>query len=368
MSNLADPYEQSQASRLALLVKWGLPSCIIFTLCYAAVGFLTNLPQLYLLSAIVFLTIVPLQITRALAPTNQSLAALVIYGAGLFDMGAIALSAPEILPVISTSMPLLLLIVQPYLPAHLFQRTIIVTTLITLAYMITASFVRIFPPIPAGAAATINIVFVPTLMSLCGLMLWQNTGQILGLLADLRSAYERVQRANEGLETKVAEQTHDLRAALTDVERRAADQARLLAEVEAQRSAILEMSVPLLPIRDDTLVMPLVGALDSARMQQAQELALERISRRRTRHLIIDVTGVLVIDTQVASATISLARAVRLLGATVLLVGLRPEVAQSIIGLGVDLSDLRTYSDLQGAIVAISGSTVPTSAGARPRT
>lgn len=366
MSNLVAQYEHDQTARLVLLAKWGLPSCVIFTVCYAAVGFLTSLPQLYLLAVIVFLTIVPLQITRALAHTDPTRAALVIYGAGLFDMGAIAFSAPEILPVISTSMPLLLLIVQPYLPAHLFQRTIIVTTLITALYMVVASFVRIFPPIPAGAAATINIVFVPTLMSLCGLLLWQNTGQILGLLADLRAAYTRVQRANESLEAKVAEQTRDLRAALSDVERRAADQARLLAEVETQRNAIIEMSVPLLPVRSDTLVLPLVGALDSERMRQAQERALERVSRQRTCYLIIDVTGVLVIDTQVAGAILGLARAVRLLGATALLVGLRPEVAQAIIGLGVDLRDLRTYSDLQDAIVATSGGAAPP-AGARPR-
>ena len=106
----------------------------------------------------------------------------------------------------------------------------------------------------------------------------------------------------------------------------------------------------MLPINRDTLVMPLIGALDTTRLMQVQEQALGRLAATRARRLLLDVTGVPVIDTQVAQGLIRVVQAARLLGAQVILVGIRPEVAQSIVGLGVQLTGIRTFSDLQSAL------------------
>ncbi len=164
--------------------------------------------------------------------------------------------------------------------------------------------------------------------------------QIAGQLATL----------NATLEAQVAQRTAALQQALHELEQRAAEQARLLAENEQQRQAIRELSVPVLPIRETTLVMPLVGALDTARLADMQQQALEQIARANARDLFIDVTGVPVIDTQVAKGLIQVVEAARLMGTRVTLVGIRPEVAQTLVTLGIDLRSIRTFSTLQAAL------------------
>jgi rsbT co-antagonist protein RsbR len=152
------------------------------------------------------------------------------------------------------------------------------------------------------------------------------------------------------LEQRVADRTADLRCALDEVEARAREQEQLLAENRQQRATIREMSVPVLPVMDSTLVMPLVGALDTERLRLLQDQALRAIERTSVRTLILDITGVPIVDSQVAQGLMVVVQAARLLGAEVLLVGIRPEVAQAIVGLALNLPGLRTYSDLQSAL------------------
>jgi len=127
-----------------------------------------------------------------------------------------------------------------------------------------------------------------------------------------------------------------------------AAQVRLQHEIiAAQRSVIHELSTPIIPISDKILVLPLVGAIDSARARQIIESMLGAISKIQAAVLIIDITGVAVVDTGVAHYLLQAARAAQLLGALVMLVGISPEVAQTVVQLGVDLSSLPTYSSLQ---------------------
>ncbi len=170
------------------------------------------------------------------------------------------------------------------------------------------------------------------------------------LREEARQSAARLAELNASLETQVAQRTAALQTALRDLEQRAAEQARLLAENEQQRQAIRELSVPVLPVRDTTLVMPLIGAIDTARLSDMQEHALEQIEQTGARELLIDVTGVPVIDTQVAKGLIQLVDAARLMGTRVMLAGIRPEVAQTLVSLGVDLSGIRTFSTLQAAL------------------
>lgn len=170
------------------------------------------------------------------------------------------------------------------------------------------------------------------------------------LREEARQSAAYLAELNASLETQVAQRTEALQTALRDLELRAAEQARLLAENEQQRQAIRELSVPVLPVRDTTLVMPLIGAIDTARLSDMQEHALEQIEQTGARELLIDVTGVPVIDTQVAKGLIQLVDAARLMGTRVMLAGIRPEVAQTLVSLGVDLSGIRTFSTLQAAL------------------
>jgi anti-anti-sigma factor len=145
---------------------------------------------------------------------------------------------------------------------------------------------------------------------------------------------------------------------LTERKREAEDRARLQEQIiRAQAAALAELSTPLIPISDQVVVMPLVGGVDSRRARQVVEALLHGIEQRRARVAILDITGVPMVDTQVANALLQAAKAVKLLGARVVLTGIRPEVAQTLVGLGVDLRDIVTHSTLQSGIThATNGS------------
>jgi rsbT co-antagonist protein RsbR len=138
---------------------------------------------------------------------------------------------------------------------------------------------------------------------------------------------------------------------VTDRKRLEVERERLQEEViQAQAAALAELSTPLIPLNADVVVMPLVGTLDSRRAQQVLETLLDGISSSRAGTAIIDITGVPLVDTQVANALIRAAQAVKLLGAQVVLTGIRPEVAQTLVGLGADLSSITTRGSLQAGI------------------
>ena len=122
--------------------------------------------------------------------------------------------------------------------------------------------------------------------------------------------------------------------------------------IEAQKAIVRELSTPLIPITDRVMVMPLIGTIDSTRAQQIMETLLASLAAHDTQVVILDITGVSIIDTMVANALIEAARAARLLGGQVMLTGIRPEVAQTLVGLGVDLRGIRTHSTLDRGIAA----------------
>jgi anti-anti-sigma regulatory factor/ligand-binding sensor protein len=120
--------------------------------------------------------------------------------------------------------------------------------------------------------------------------------------------------------------------------------------IEAQNAALRELSAPLLPISECVVLMPLIGSIDTYRVQQIMDTLLEGVARYRADVAILDITGVAVVDTQVANALIHAAQAVQLLGAQVVLTGIGPAMAQTLVGLGADLSDVVTRGDLQSGI------------------
>lgn len=120
--------------------------------------------------------------------------------------------------------------------------------------------------------------------------------------------------------------------------------------IQKQSAALLEVSTPLIPISNEIVVMPLVGTLDSRRIAQVMDTLLEGIGKMRAKVAILDITGVPVVDTQVASALLKAAKAVSLLGAEAVLTGIRPFVAQTLVTIGADLSTVMTCGTLQAGI------------------
>ncbi|CAN99080.1 anti-anti sigma factor protein [Sorangium cellulosum So ce56] len=120
--------------------------------------------------------------------------------------------------------------------------------------------------------------------------------------------------------------------------------------IVAQQAALRELSTPLIPIADRVVAMPLVGTIDSARAAQIMETLLSGISSQSAHTAILDVTGVRAVDAHVADALTRTARAAQLLGTRVVLTGVRSEVAQTLVNLGVDLSGITTLGTLQSGI------------------
>jgi rsbT co-antagonist protein RsbR len=122
--------------------------------------------------------------------------------------------------------------------------------------------------------------------------------------------------------------------------------------IDAQRNALRELSTPLIPISDNVVIMPLIGTIDSQRAQQIMEALLDGVAQHQASLVILDITGVSMVDTQVAQTFIQSAQAVRLLGAQVMLTGIQPQIAQTLVHLGVDLSGIITQGSLQAGIAA----------------
>ncbi len=120
--------------------------------------------------------------------------------------------------------------------------------------------------------------------------------------------------------------------------------------VRAQSRMLEEMSTPLVPIGDDIVAMPLVGTVDARRAEMVLATLLAGIAQKGARVAILDITGVSVVDAHVASTLVRAAQAARLLGAQVVLTGIRGNVAQTLVELAVDLSGLVTRGTLQGGI------------------
>jgi anti-anti-sigma regulatory factor len=171
--------------------------------------------------------------------------------------------------------------------------------------------------------------------------------------AEAEAASNSLAEINATLESRVAERTAELSQVLAEQQ---TITRRLEESLSAQRDmnhVIAELSVPIIPITQDALVVPLVGAIDSVRAGQLLDSLLGEIERLHARAIILDVTGVAVVDTQVAAALLQVAAAARLMGAATVLVGIRPEVAQTLVGLGVDLDALHTAASLQDGLAFV---------------
>lgn len=116
---------------------------------------------------------------------------------------------------------------------------------------------------------------------------------------------------------------------------------------EMQKLSLLELSAPLIPVFEGITVMPLIGTIDTARAKLIMENLLDGVIKNRSQVVLIDITGVPVVDTMVAHHIIQASEAVRLVGATCILVGIRPEIAQTIVNLGIDLGKFPTKSTLR---------------------
>ena len=121
--------------------------------------------------------------------------------------------------------------------------------------------------------------------------------------------------------------------------------------IQKQQQELLDLSTPVVKLYEQILALPLIGTLDSERTQVVMENLLDGIIAHEARIAIIDITGVPAVDTLVAQHLMKTIAAARLMGAECILSGIRPQIAQTIVHLGVDLGDIMTKATLADALV-----------------
>jgi rsbT co-antagonist protein RsbR len=180
---------------------------------------------------------------------------------------------------------------------------------------------------------------------------------------DDRARHElgRLGQAFNRMTAQLAAQRDAVAARTAELESSNEHQRQLLDELQASMRerdelsvTIRELSVPVIPVLPGVLAVPLVGSFDTARASELHATVLEAVEQQRAQHVLLDVTGVPVMDTQVAQMMIQLTDAIRLLGAEPTLVGVRPEVAQTLVQLGIQFNRLEVKADLQSAVVRYS--------------
>jgi len=117
-----------------------------------------------------------------------------------------------------------------------------------------------------------------------------------------------------------------------------------------QAEAMLELSTPVIRLWEGVIAVPLVGTLDSARTQLVMEKLLETLVATGADHAVLDITGVPTVDTEVAQHLLKTVSAARLLGAECIVSGIRPQVAQTIVSLGIEFGDIATKATLADAL------------------
>jgi anti-anti-sigma factor len=239
------------------------------------------------------------------------------------------------------------------------RKGMLLTTGLSSAFVILASVLAIVAPsltgfMPSQSTSPLsNAATYILIVAVLGLCLDRFGSSLRTALTDMMARERELERLRASLEETVDQRTTSLRQALEDVEQREARLAQTLTDLHASQQTIRELSAPVIPVLPGVLVAPLIGVLDSDRAAFLADNVLGMVERERARQVIFDITGVPIVDTQVAQVLIQTAAAVQLLGAQTLLVGIRPEVAQTIITLGLDFAAIPTYPNLQEAVAAI---------------
>jgi len=120
--------------------------------------------------------------------------------------------------------------------------------------------------------------------------------------------------------------------------------------IAKQQMAIHELSTPIVEVWEDILLLPIISSIDSQRAAEMTEKLLDRVKASRSRCIIIDITGVELVDTNTANSMLKMTRAARLLGAMCVLTGIRPEIARTMVQLGVELEGIKTLRTLKDGL------------------
>jgi anti-anti-sigma regulatory factor len=186
------------------------------------------------------------------------------------------------------------------------------------------------------------------------------SGEIIGTfgisrdITALKEAQAALEQAYAKVEQQVAERTAELEREVEERERAQAESVRLQQEViEAQQRAIQELSTPIIPVLEGVIVMPLIGSIDTMRARDVTRNLLAGIREHNARVVILDITGVPIVDSGVAAYLNKTVQAARLKGARTIITGISEAVAETVVDLGIDWSGIETLRDLRTGLQSV---------------
>jgi rsbT co-antagonist protein RsbR len=168
----------------------------------------------------------------------------------------------------------------------------------------------------------------------------------------LRTLERAVERSNQRAAAALAAQ-RELEQQQAALQTTNTDLSASNAQMTSLLNLVRDLETPVIPLLEGVLVLPLIGHVDTRRASELTNTALNAVHEQRARMVIVDITGVSVVDTAVAQRISHLAQAVRLLGARVLLTGIRSDVAHTIVAQGIDFSNIQTAGRLQDGIATV---------------
>jgi rsbT co-antagonist protein RsbR len=336
-----------ERAHLQQLLAWLMPIIFAFAVLYGSMAIMIGDLHTGINALVVFGYGLVLLVARYLFHIDHIIASIgLVCGGLLVAVLLMTVIQPILYPNFAIVPLLVAAILFTYVPRSNLRWQIVLCWSVTVVITLLGRLAPFSSQLPVWLSSTLLVSSLAATAGFLLLLLWQSQQGLMRMLSQLQTAHSSLQQTHSQLESH----TGALSEALREVEARAATQERLLMENSQQARVIRELSVPILALSNQTLVMPLVGALDTSRLMLLQEQALQTLEHTRVRHLILDITGVPVVDTQVAQGLLSVVQAAGLLGVEVRLVGIRPEVAQTIVGLGLDLTGVRTFRDLRMAL------------------
>ncbi|ABX06957.1 STAS domain-containing protein [Herpetosiphon sp.] len=336
--------DRLQQQRFARIVRGSLIFLLAF-ICYdIGLQILAPKPARYLhlvnlIGLLGFLTASYLVNQRGRTPQAMLLVATAMLGSSLM----MALSNPFALPVILMMPILALILAMLYLEQKMARVLSVVAWLCMLLATILAYNVNLFNQAVMPSMEISDFVGLAVLAGIAFLVLNLFQSRLRNNFLKATQAQKELLQAQSVMEQQIIERT----STLSQLQQTNAEQTRLLAEVEHQRLIIRNLSVPILPIDQRTLVLPLVGSLDQQRLDDVRNQALQTISQFKARYLVLDITGVPLIDDQIALSLVRIIEALKLLGAKTILVGVRPDVAASLASGNLQLGSVTSAATLQ---------------------
>jgi rsbT co-antagonist protein RsbR len=206
---------------------------------------------------------------------------------------------------------------------------------------------------PRWIIASMTILGIISGMALIILLLWQFSERLQELVGQLRGSNAELELERSQLEVQVATRTADLSATLQTIQQREADLASTLEQLHVNQQTLRAVSAPIIPVLPGVIIAPLIGEIDAARAGVIADHVLAAVEHERARYVILDMTGIPFVDDDIAQGIVEMTEAVRLLGARVLLAGIRPEVAQTMVSRSLELGGTRSYANLREAVRAL---------------